>query len=341
MSNPWKYSAAFIHPACVGLGLWLGDWWIYSSLIVSGVVYPLLEITVPQTKAQRSATGTYHVPNAIARLAAFSIFIMVISTVTIVSTGNLSPLESIVLTYTCGLSSGIVGFTLAHEFFHRRSQLDRFVGIALLIVASYPHFYLQHLYSHHPNVAKRSDHSSSRKGESVYSFYLRTIFASAGAVWRKECSRALSRTGSRFNPVQNRAISVWVIQMSVYVLIFLTVGTWGLAVFISQGLTAVLVLETVNYIQHYGLERPEAARKTKYEWSWDNYACTNFAIFNLGYHADHHVNPSKEFYKLQVQAEAPCMPYGYFTMSALALIPPLWRWIMDERSTNQDPRTMH
>lgn len=333
MNNSWKYSAAIIHPTCVGLGLYLGGWWIYSSLFVSSVLYPLLEISLPQAKSQTKPSSSVSISNAIARLTGLSIIAMVVSTVIIAPAGR-TVYEGVIITYSCGLSAGIVGVVLAHEFFHRNNSLERYFGIALMVVTSYPHFYLQHLYNHHPNVAKKSDHSSSRRGESVYSFYFRTISAGVRDVWLKECSRSLIKTGARFHPTQNRALAVWLVQIITCLVVFLAFGPWSLLVFVSQGIVAILVLETVNYIQHYGLKRSEAARKNSYEWSWDSYSCTNIALFNLGYHADHHVNPGKKFYELEMQEQAPRMPYGYFTMSALALIPPLWRWVMDERAIN-------
>ncbi|MDB5984486.1 MAG: Fatty acid desaturase [Pseudomonas sp.] len=333
MIRNWAYCLALLHPLSIGFGLWMGDNWIYSTVILSAVIYPVIEILIKPTTRIDSATRISRVPEFLARLTAIAVIAVVITTIAMIPRGGFTVGEQIVLVYSCGLTTGIIGIVLAHELFHRRLAIDRYFGITLMFLTSYPHFQLQHLYSHHPNVATESDYSSATRGQTVYSFYARSILAGGLSVWKKECGRSIILSDYKYHPIHNRAITLWAIQGLVYAAILFLFGPLALSVFIVQGVVAIFVLETVNYIQHYGLKR-NPTRRSDHTSSWDNYSLTNYALFNLGYHSDHHVNPTKPFQALSQQSAASVMPFGYFTMSAVALIPPLWRWMMDDRSLN-------
>ncbi|MDP3795459.1 MAG: fatty acid desaturase [bacterium] len=312
------------------VGIWQGGIWIYSAIFLSIFIYPLLEMFGSFASKNIGKFPPSNAPNFIARLTAISILLMVTAVVLYLPHGTFTVMEQLILIYSCGLTTGIVGIVLGHELFHRKVWIDRQLGAVLMLIANYPHFRLQHLYSHHPNVASESDHSTSMRGESIYHFYWKSIVCGGLSVVRKESSRSVLRAGHPLHPIYNRALGVWLIQACIYLTIYFTVGPTALGIFIAQGVTSILVLETVNYIQHYGLER--SGSRVNYASSWDNYALTNFALFNLGFHSDHHVNPNKPFYALEQRDAAPVMPHGYFTMAAIALIPPFWRWMMDERS---------
>ncbi|MDH4585582.1 alkane 1-monooxygenase [Pseudomonas sp. BN415] len=334
MIRNYAYCLALLHPLSVGLGLWMGGNWVYSTVILSAVVYPAVEILTKPTVRKNKVTNLSTAPELLARATAAVVIIVVIITIATIPYGTFTVGEKIVLIYSCGLSTGIVGIVLAHELFHRRPAVDRYLGTALMFLASYPHFKLQHLYSHHPNVATESDHSSAQRGQTIYIFYIRSIFSGGMSVWKKECSRSAIRSNHKYHLIHNRVIALWGIQSLIYAAVLLLLGPIALAVFMTQGIIAIFVLETVNYIQHYGLTRSPHSHRADYTSSWDNYSLTNYALFNLGYHSDHHVNPAKPFQLLSQQPAAPVMPYGYFTMAAVALTPPLWRWMMDERSIN-------
>ncbi|HHX0887808.1 TPA: fatty acid desaturase [Pseudomonas aeruginosa] len=340
MIRNYAYCLALFHPLSVGLGLWMGGNWVYTTVILSAVIYPALEMLTKPTVHIGKVTNFSAVPELFARITAAAVIIAVIITITTVPYGTFTVSEKIILVYSCGLSTGIVGIVLAHELFHRRLAVDRYLGTTLMFLASYPHFQLQHLYSHHPNVATESDHSSAQRGQTLYNFYIRSIFAGGPSVWKKECSRSVIRSNHKYHPIHNRVIALWGIQSLIYAAVLLLLGPIALAVFITQGIISIFVLETVNYIQHYGLTRSSNSHRADYTSSWDNYSITNYALFNLGYHSDHHVNPAKPFQLLSQQPTAPVMPFGYFTMAAVALIPPLWRWMMDERSLNFTETTL-
>ncbi|MNB95251.1 Alkane 1-monooxygenase 1 [compost metagenome] len=332
MVRDWAYCLALLHPMSVGLGLWTGGYWIYTTIILGTVVYPAIEILGKPVAPTNKNTYFPAIPEFIARLTTLIVITVVASTIITIPHEKFTSFEKIVLIYNCGLTTGIVGIVLAHEMIHRGTFMSRHLGTALMLLSSYPHFKLQHLYSHHPNVATGKDHSSAQHGQSLYKFYIRSIFFGGISMWKRECARSAIFSGHQYHPIHNRAISLWIIQSLVYIAILLLLGPIALVAFIAQGVIAVLVLETVNYMQHYGLNRNGGSRKPSHSSSWDNYSLTNYALFNLGHHSDHHVHPAKPFHALSQQSDAPVMPYGYFTMAIISLFPPLWRWILDKHS---------
>ena len=115
-------------------------------------------------------------------------------------------------------------------------------------------------------------------------------------------------------------------------------GRLGLALFVFQALVAIWQLELVDYIEHYGLTRRHLG-EGKYEHikphhSWNaGHKATNWFLINLQRHSDHHWKPDRRFPLLQTYGtdEAPQLPFGYPVMTTLALVPPLWRRVMNPR----------
>ena len=99
---------------------------------------------------------------------------------------------------------------------------------------------------------------------------------------------------------------------------------------------AIILLETVNYLEHYGLARRRNAdgryERTNHTHSWNsNYLLTNMLLFQLQRHSDHHEYPARRYQVLRHFDDSPQLPAGYATMMVLAWIPPLWRKVMDPR----------
>ena len=118
---------------------------------------------------------------------------------------------------------------------------------------------------------------------------------------------------------------------------------------IAQSLVAISLLELVNYIEHYGLQRRKES-KDRYEpvrpaHSWNAaHRLTNYLLFNLQRHPDHHNNPGRRYQILRHFDESPQLPAGYAAMVLLALCPPLWFRVMNARipsMENWDTRKIH
>jgi alkane 1-monooxygenase len=113
-----------------------------------------------------------------------------------------------------------------------------------------------------------------------------------------------------------------------------------LTCFLGAALMGILLLETVNYIEHYGLQR-EQLENGKYErampaHSWNsNHVVGRLMLFELSRHSDHHYLASRKYQVLRHHDNAPQMPTGYPGMMLLSLVPPLWFAIMNRRIEKQ------
>eukprot|EP00499_Haloplacidia_sp_CaronLabIsolate_P005945 CAMPEP_0196772390 /NCGR_PEP_ID=MMETSP1104-20130614/2206_1 /TAXON_ID=33652 /ORGANISM="Cafeteria sp., Strain Caron Lab Isolate" /LENGTH=346 /DNA_ID=CAMNT_0042142525 /DNA_START=80 /DNA_END=1120 /DNA_ORIENTATION=+ len=228
---------------------------------------------------------------------------------------------------------GGLGINVAHELVHKLDPVDRFLGKLLLTSVFYGHFAVEHVYGHHKRVATPDDPATSRFGESFYAFYPRTVIGSFRSAWEGEVAR-LRRTGG--SAAQNRVAGFLAASLLHAAAFYAWLGTGGLLFFLGQAWVGFSLLELVNYIEHYGLRRKQLA-DGRYEpvnptHSWNApQKVTNFFLFKLQRHSDHHANALREYQILRSFPESPHLPTGYAGMCVLAVVPPLWRWVMDHR----------
>lgn len=248
---------------------------------------------------------------------------------------DLSALEWIGLTVSTGVITGAIGITIAHELIHRRHPGERALGELLLINVCYHHFTVEHVAGHHQNVATPKDPATARKGESFYRFYLRTVVGSFRSAWKLE-KRRLQRQG--LSPIRwnNRVLYGLIAQGILLISLSLGFGWQAGVFFLAQSWIAFSLLELVNYVEHYGLERKEIApgkfEKVGPQHSWDaSNRLTNWFLFHLQRHADHHRYPTRRFQSLRLMDGSPRLPTGYAGMLLLAVVPPLWRRVMHPR----------
>jgi alkane 1-monooxygenase len=237
---------------------------------------------------------------------------------------------------SAGIPAGGIGITIAHEVGHRSGFMDKLVARVLLGIACYMHFTVEHNRGHHINVATPKDPATARLGESFYAFYFRTVPGQWLSAWRLENERVRKLTGGRALSLRNQMIWFTAIPVVVGVLCYLWLGWWAVVFFYGQAFIAFSLLEAVNYLEHYGLLRKQLD-DGKYErvtplHSWNaSYPVSNWLLFRLQRHADHHAYAARRFQILRHLPEGPQLPFGYPTMIPMTLIPPLWRWIMDKR----------
>ena len=125
-------------------------------------------------------------------------------------------------------------------------------------------------------------------------------------------------------------------QVVVYAVLGFVLGPWAIAYWLGQSVTAMVVLEIINYVEHYGLQRRELSpgryERVKPWHSWNaSHRVTNWLLFNLQRHSDHHYLASRPYYNLRHYDDVPQLPAGYATMIVVSLVPPLWRHVMDPR----------
>jgi len=237
-------------------------------------------------------------------------------------------------TFSLGLLCGVLGINVAHELGHRVNRMEKNMAKLLLMTSMYPHFYIEHNYGHHRNVATREDPASSRYNESLYRFWIRSVWNSYLSAWKIENKRSKRKPG--IHPFKNEMWRFTVIQVVILIGILAFFGTKVLLGFSVAALTGILLLETVNYIEHYGLSRSKVSdhryENTTAAHSWNsNHWIGRLMLFELSRHSDHHANPEKKYQVLLSHKGSPQMPTGYPGMMLLSIIPPLWFAIMNKR----------
>lgn len=252
-------------------------------------------------------------------------------------TDHLSVLEKVVLFFGVGVITGTVGINYSHELMHQQSRVERGLGDILLAMVLYSHFRSEHLLVHHRYVGTPRDPVTARYNEGFHKFYPRVLRESLVSAFRAEKDK-LARKDLPWTDLSNPFWRYWTLQGGMLVLAVLLGGWSGLALFLIQAGTAVWQLELVNYVEHYGLSRKHLG-DGKYEHvhphhSWNAaHKASNWLLINLQRHSDHHYKPNRRFPLLQnhTEADAPQLPYGYPVMTFAAMVPPLWRRVMNPR----------
>lgn len=251
--------------------------------------------------------------------------------------GHLNTLESILIFFGMGVISGTVGINYSHELMHQKSKLERWMGDLLLASVLYSHFRSEHLRVHHLYVGTPRDPVTARYNEGFHRFFPRVLRQSLASSWKAE-KAMLARRNLPVTHVSNPFWRYGALQFGMIGLALILGGWVGLALFIYQAFTAIWQLELVNYVEHYGLTRRHLGAG-KYEHvlprhSWNaDHTASNWLLINLQRHSDHHYKPDRRFPLLQTYTDedAPQLPYGYPVMTAAAMIPPLYKRIMNPR----------
>jgi alkane 1-monooxygenase len=235
------------------------------------------------------------------------------------------------LALSVGVMAGVFGMLCAHELAHSRHRFDRFVALAMLTGMSYPQFRIAHIFGHHRWAGTERDAATAKLGEGFYAFLARTLPSQWKEAWEFERRRCSSRALSM---LENRTLQDILAIILVYAGIVAGFGMRGALFFLFQSAVAIVVLELFNYIAHYGLVRGMRANgrlaplSDACSWNTSN-EFANLLLFNMGRHSDHHRRPAAAYPLLAGVSGAPELPWGYSGSILLALLPPLWRRVMD------------
>ncbi len=246
---------------------------------------------------------------------------------------DLAVVDKVGLAITLGLLNG-VAINTAHELGHKRDDLERWLSKVALAPTGYGHFYVEHNRGHHVRVATPEDPASSRLGETFYAFWPRTVVGSLRSAWELE-SRQWQRSGrTRWN-ARNDVLNAWAMTVILAAVLLASFGLGIAPYLVLQAVVGFSLLEVVNYLEHYGLKRQKVGdryERTQPRHSWNsNNTASNVLLYHLQRHSDHHANPMRRYQSLRHMEEAPQLPTGYAGMIVLALVPPLWRRVMDPR----------
>ncbi|OHU26883.1 alkane 1-monooxygenase [Mycobacteroides franklinii] len=319
---------------------WTLFWW-WGVILVFGII-PVLDWVVGADSANAPESALKSLQNdKYYRWATFAYLpgqlLSLVLACWLLSGGGwqtMSLLDKCGLTVTLGIVGGIA-INTAHELGHRRERVERVLSRVALMQTGYGHFYVEHNRGHHVRVATPEDPASSLLGESVFQFIPRSVIGGVRSACKLEAER-LRKTGYRIWSLKNDVLSGWLMSL----VLFTTLGIWFgrvvLPYMAAQAVIGFSLLEVVNYLEHYGLRR-SLRPNGRYErvrpaHSWNsNNVVSNILLFHLQRHSDHHAHPVRRYQTLLHHDEAPQLPTGYAGMILLALVPPLWRRVMDPR----------
>lgn len=338
--KPYRYFLAFVLPASSLVALYYQGIWSYATLILAFVIIPFIELFTkpdlsgPSDPVEEGKNSTLFLYDlllyAMVPLQYLSLIwylnVVILDLPTWVKTG---------LTLSMGVQCGAVGINIAHELGHRNSFFDRTLARILLLSSLYMHFIVEHNRGHHRHVATPLDPASARFNEPIYAFWWRTITGSFRSAW-KIAKDLQKKNGKSTFYYKNEMIQGIVIQLSALGIIYISLGHVALLYFLAVAGIGILLLETVNYIEHYGLRRkmqPNGQYERVQPWhSWNSdYPLGRIILFELTRHSDHHYKASKKYPMLKHIPESPQLPTGYPGMMLLSLIPPLWFKIVNPK----------
>ncbi|MUL49185.1 alkane 1-monooxygenase [Mycobacterium sp. CBMA293] len=247
---------------------------------------------------------------------------------------TLTTTDKVALMVAVGLSGGIAN-NAAHELGHRRAGSERWLSKLALAQTCYGQFYVEHNRGHHVRVATPEDPASARFGESVYYFFVRSVFGSTRSAWQLEAKR-LERHGYSRWSLRNDVLNAWLLSIALFTGLAIWFRPVVLPWLVGQALIGIFLLEAMNYLSHYGLRRHKLPsgryERLRASHSWNsNTVIMNVFLLHLQRHSDHHADPSHRYQGIRHAEDAPQLPGNYVAMLVLSLFPMLWRRVMDPR----------
>ena len=241
----------------------------------------------------------------------------------LVSRANTTFADKIVLLfYLTPLFIATKGTNVGHELTHRkRKKFDMFVGNWLLALSWDCTFAIEHVYGHHKNVGLKDDPATAKRGESLYMFIIRATIKAHKDAWKIEIDRLKRQSKFPFF-LKNKMIQGYIRSLTLCFAALLIGGYSGIVIFLIWSVIAKSFLETINYIEHYGLVRvPGEPVLPKHSWN-SNHIASLSLLYNLNRHSAHHERANLKYWELNAYKDAPSLPYGYLVCLYLAYFTP-------------------
>jgi alkane 1-monooxygenase len=252
----------------------------------------------------------------------------------VLSNGQFEKSELVGMTLSVGIVLGS-GINVAHELGHKSGLLEQTIAKLILLPNLYMHFIIEHNHGHHVHIATPDDPATSRKGEMVYAFWVRSSLFSYLGAWKLEAKR-LTRAGKFVLSLNNQMIIFQTVQLIYLLVVWAVFGAKILLFAIAIAIIGFLLLETINYIEHYGLVRAKLANgkyervDTRHSWN-SNHELGRIILYELTRHSDHHFKANRKYQILRHHSKSPQLPLGYPGSMLLSFIPPLWFFVMHKK----------
>ncbi|MFN3756393.1 MAG: alkane 1-monooxygenase [Flavobacterium sp.] len=334
-----KYLFAYSIPITAFIGFYHGGWGYWATPLFAFVIIPILEMVMPlDTTNLEKEEALKNEKKSIYDVMLYANIVIVYGLLfwsfTILNTTK-TWLETAGLIFSLGLVLGTNGINVAHELGHRSNFIEKILAKALLLPSFYTHFFIEHNHGHHVHVSTPEDPSTAKFNQSLYWFWIQTVVGTYTKAWKIQ-KQINQRENIRFFSPKNDMFWFSILQLTFLLAVYLLFGGKGVLFAISVGIIGFLLLETINYIEHYGLRRRKLT-SGRYErvseiHSWNsNHIMGRIILYELTRHSDHHFKSNKKYQILEYHQSSPQLPFGYPTSMVLAAIPPLWFSIMNPR----------
>jgi len=335
-----KYLIAYILPASTWIALSLKGPYSFSTVIVGFVCIPLIEQLLPSSAENLNETQEINqlkkpLFDVLLYLNLPILYFLAVNYFLAITAGRLEAYELFGLTLSMGITVGTIGINVGHELGHRVNTFEQWMAQALLLPALYMHFFIEHNRGHHKNVGTDLDPASARRGQTVYGFWIQSVIGGYRNAWVLEKER-LIKEGRPIHSLNNAMIRFTVLEFFWLSSLAILFGWIAIPYAIAIATVGFLLLETVNYIEHYGLRRARTASghfemvKPMHSWNSDHELGRIF-LYELTRHSDHHYKANRKYQILRHFEESPQLPLGYPASILLSLVPPLWFRYMNPR----------
>jgi alkane 1-monooxygenase len=333
----YKYLFVLALPMVVYISFTSNGWLTFLPLILFFYILPVFEFFIkPNPNNFTKEQANKEKSNKVYTFILYLVFVIHIGFLFFffkaIQQPNLSIIDYIGRTISMGLMCGITGINVAHELGHRNNKTDTLLAEILLLTSLNTHFLPYHNAGHHLTVATPNDAATAKINQNLYTFWFTSHFKSYKEAWKIENKKL----GKKWLSFDNKMVDYSIANVLTLIGVFLFFGATVLIAFICASVYGIMLLETVNYIEHYGLTRKMKSEtrfeKVKRIHSWNSdHNIGKLILFNLSRHSDHHYNGAKHYQLLNSMPESPQMPTGYPGMMLLATIPPLWFKVMNRR----------
>lgn len=349
--------ASLLVPALVGAGPFLyltfhAAWTLWLPLVAMYGVVPLLDWLLGEDQSNPPEEAVpvleqQHYYRYVTYALVPILWLAWIFSVWFLGTHAL-PLHGIIASIMTAGGVGGFAINLAHEMGHKRPQSEQLLAQVVLAPFAYGHFVIEHNRGHHKYVSTPEDPASSRMGETIYAFMLREVPGGFVRGWQLEFAR-MAQLGYHKFSIHNRVLMTALLTALVWLAMATWLGVQVVPYMIGIALWAWFQLTSANYIEHYGLLRRKMDNgqyeRCQPHHSWNsNHIFSNWALFHLQRHSDHHANPMRRYQSLRHFDQLPTLPSGYFGMFVVAYVPPVWFWLMNPRliaAVDGDMRRIH
>ena len=308
------------------IGISLGGFYNYLAVVFTFIFIPILETIVKKSdeeyteeeKKSRLLDPFFDLLLYLNIPIVFGIFFFSLDKLAF--TSSVSDIIGIILSASIVMATN--GINVGHELGHRKSIIARTCSKLLYLPCQYMHFYIEHNFGHHINVATPEDPATARYKQTLYSFWITSVVRTYVSAWEIQL-KLLKVSKRNFFSIKNDMVFYTLFQTIFLGLVYYNFGLYLTLLSILMSVISFLFLETINYVEHYGLLRKKEPsgryERVKPHHSWNsNHTIGRIVLYELTRHSDHHFKSSKKYQVLESLDACPHLPYGYPTSILLS-----------------------